>query len=677
MENEVDNLKENAAEASAESLVELDEDQLKAFESIMSQIESNEIGSTDMSPDSEDSESAASSGDAPLSEQQVMEGNAPEESSDPPVDEEISENGLDADQLQAFESIMSQIENGEAGTGDAASEATEIEDIGGDGDASAELELIASGETLEDTPLSGQRETASGELAGSNNHSSGEEIEDISKDIADLLSNMDAQDDSPSLRENDAAIEPNIKEEVYGVEDKQTKEREVNPSTSSGEPTSDGPAASGQLDDVEKDVLLSEIHTEPSVSPENTKTEAFITTEAIPAKKHRRLPILLCVSALFLLSAAGAIYYGVKERVVASEIRKPAPEAEETLQANETPAAATAENVEMVDDGQKDLRRLANLIQSIDRLRDEIRLKQQEIEALRTYYEAGIEDELKALSNNLRSLDKKNATYENRLADERFQLGLQAIQRRDAYRKRLKKPSHQLVMISEELLFLSRKGAILSIMAGKTSDIDVEAFIEKTTNICSRHSENLSALNIDEGPVQKLSLGEIWKKVVARSKRETLAVDPDRQGVSVDNTEIWKAVCEGDFSQKDKLTALSTEAAECLAHWEGKDLYLNGLTTLSPEAARHLSNWEGEWLGLNGLKELSPQVASELSKWKGRVLSLNGLIRLSPKIVDILSHWQGDQIELINVQHMAHWENPKTKLFLSEEFQRQHFAKRE
>ena len=73
---------------------------------------------------------------------------------------------------------------------------------------------------------------------------------------------------------------------------------------------------------------------------------------------------------------------------------------------------------------------------------------------------------------------------------------------------------------------------------------------------------------------------------------------------------------------------------------------------------------------MNSLTELSPEAAVHLSRWKGKRLSLNGLSSLSPRVVAILSDWQGDQIELINVKHMVHWENPNTRLFLSEDLKR-------
>ena len=47
-----------------------------------------------------------------------------------------------------------------------------------------------------------------------------------------------------------------------------------------------------------------------------------------------------------------------------------------------------------------------------------------------------------------------------------------------------------------------------------------------------------------------------------------------------------------------------------------------------------------------------------------------------PQVVAILSEWKGDQLELVNVKHMAYWENPKTRLFLSEDLKRKRNAAR-
>ncbi|PID40940.1 MAG: hypothetical protein CR984_00615, partial [Proteobacteria bacterium] len=252
----------------------------------------------------------------------------------------------------------------------------------------------------------------------------------------------------------------------------------------------------------------------------------------------------------------------------------------------------------------------------------------------------------------------------------RIVLGLQAIQRRNTYIDKLVTPSEALQVHSEVLLYHSRKADILSLMVAKTSDIDVDGFITAAEAVMTDHRQALSELNIDDASATPSSLENIWKDV----NRRLSAVPKNRaNGDSVqqaNNAVIWKKICEGDLTQKHRLTALSPEAARCLAAWKGKDLFLNNLTDLSPEAARSLSNWPGDWLGLNGLTELTPEVARHLARWKGKGLSLNGLDQLTPRVVAILSEWQGQQIELINVRHMAHWENPNTRLFLSDALKR-------
>jgi hypothetical protein len=207
-------------------------------------------------------------------------------------------------------------------------------------------------------------------------------------------------------------------------------------------------------------------------------------------------------------------------------------------------------------------------------------------------------------------------------------------------------------------------------LADTTSDIDVEAFEKSAEDALLKHRRALAQLNIDSVEVATPSLESLWKTLETRMPKKSAPSASSTASVQTDNSAIWNAICNGDFTRKHQLSQLSPSAARCLAGWKGKDLYLNELTELSPEAARELSAWEGNWLGLNGLETLTPEAATHLSRWKGRGLSLNGLTRLSPRVVAILSEWQGDQIELVNVKHMAHWENPNTRLFLSEAMQR-------
>jgi hypothetical protein len=253
-------------------------------------------------------------------------------------------------------------------------------------------------------------------------------------------------------------------------------------------------------------------------------------------------------------------------------------------------------------------------------------------------------------------------------------MGLSAIQRRETYVKKLETPQNVLVRSSEALLYFSRRAALLALMAGKTRDIDIDGFIAQTDEIINTHTSELARLNIDAVPASTRTLASIWKDIEAHVPAQAEKPGPRNRVADADNVTIWKKICDGDFSQKHRLTQLSPAAARCLTAWRGKDLFLNALTDLSPDAARHLSAWEGDWLGLNGLTELSPEAAVHLSRWKGRGLSLNGLSSLSPRVVAILSDWQGDQIELINLKQMAHWGNPNTRLFLSEDLKRKLMA---
>jgi hypothetical protein len=320
--------------------------------------------------------------------------------------------------------------------------------------------------------------------------------------------------------------------------------------------------------------------------------------------------------------------------------------------------------------GPSDQSRLETVAEKLDRLRGALIEKQVQIGQLRGYYQTGIDVEIQRIADWVGSAGKGKIPFKSAMADPRINLGLSAIQRRDTYIKKLEAPEKLLFKNGEELLFLSRKAALLALMAAKTSDIDIDGFIAQADEIRIAHAEEMNQLNIDTVAVSPRALESIWQDIETRLPNTTVQADKGYPAIETGNTTIWKNICNGDFSQKHKMTALSPEAARCLASWKGKDLFLSALTDLTADAARYLANWDGDWLGLNGLKELSPETAVHLSRWKGKGLSLNGLSRLSPRVVAILSAWQGDQIELVNVQQMAHWENPNTRLFLSENMQR-------
>jgi hypothetical protein len=181
-----------------------------------------------------------------------------------------------------------------------------------------------------------------------------------------------------------------------------------------------------------------------------------------------------------------------------------------------------------------------------------------------------------------------------------------------------------------------------------------------------RLSREMDALSLEQTATSGPSLTKIWGSVWAAHMKAHKKEPPATLALRR-NQEIWAQICNGDFTRVGGLSALSREAAACLAAWEGKDLFLNNLEQLSPEVAQSLSAWKGEWLILNGLKSLSPESAQHLAAWKGKRLSLNGLTELSAAATRALAKWQGRQIEMIGLRRLAAWDNPQVTLYVRSE----------
>ena len=709
----------------------LDEDQQRAFESIMAQIESGSTGNPDSGKEEGDASGSEATDDFTAELEKVVKEAEVDDKADSveAKSDEASDDGLDPDQQQALDSIMAQINGGDAADEDTDSKKeaelepeSETED-----DFTAELErVVQESETAEHDPTQGSERTESddalnddqqqafdsimAQIEGGDTESSApepvgsesadptmegapedqeqktvrpkkddadEDSHDISDDIGDILKEIASTEEAPPLPEADAghpvpepatveSSEKTIvsddsvvaKKESIGLahtDRSQTSTSEEKPSAI--EPSIDQLSAkkaiSGSLKNLQK--------TQPL-------REAAKSTGSWPKKS-----ILATIAAVLFLALTG-YFFRISPRIV--DLGKIFPDTE-TISKNavaETPPAKLDQEPVVVAQDPTDQSRLEMAAENLDRLRNELIEKRSEIEELRTYYQAGIDAEIQGIVDRVRKTGTGPIPFNAALADPLISLGLSAIQRRDTYIKKLEIPANALFWHSEELLFFSRKAGLLSLMAGKTSDIDIDGFLKQADEIRQVHGSALAQLNIDTVPATPLALESIWQDIEKHLPR--IKPEQDNLVTDTDNEAIWKNICEGDFSRKNKLTALSPEAARCLAMWKGKDLFLNALTDLSPEAARHLATWDGDWLGLNGLEDLSPEAAVHLSRWKGKGLSLNGLSRLSPRVVAILSEWQGEQIELVNVKHMAHWENPKTRLFLSEDMKRKHSALR-
>jgi hypothetical protein len=305
----------------------------------------------------------------------------------------------------------------------------------------------------------------------------------------------------------------------------------------------------------------------------------------------------------------------------------------------------------------------AELEMTMDRLNGKIK----EINDLIAYYDNGIGDEQDKIEAVLQSATIKSLSQA--LDNSQINLSLQAIQRRLVYQAKLEVPLAQLRSLSEEVLYLQRKGRLLNVLSSGLSGVPLQEFKQDVARMVQRQINESSNLSVDHIVVKTPSAEKVWKGVQDRIKTDA-AKSETSNVLTGTNQQIAKEVCSGNFERMALLTALNPETAGCLSQWHGKDMFLNNLTQLPPESAKALAQWQGEWLSLNGIRELSPKSAGEIAQWKGRRLSMNGLPRLTGKSTAELSKWNGDQLELVGLKSIGGWKNYTTRLYLSEDLQR-------
>jgi len=329
---------------------------------------------------------------------------------------------------------------------------------------------------------------------------------------------------------------------------------------------------------------------------------------------------------------------------------------------------------------------LADKLEKVTRLRNELLRKQEEIRTLKHYYRNRIKEVRDEILNEKR--EKGITTFQQALKSKRIVLGLRTIRRRHIYTNKLNPPLEQLHRGSEELLYLKRLAGIQIQMAPIVKGIDMDNLGKNMDVVIQKETSRVDSLAIDTRETSAPSLEEIWKEIV---HEENVRKMPEREGQKGEKPEkekthsqrqdkinmgIWQEICVGDLSRKYELTALSLNAARCLSQWEGKDLFLNGITELPASIAGQLSQWGGEWLCLNGLTELSPEAAEGLSRWRGIRLSLNGLIELTTQAAKHLSQWRGKQIEVVGLakfspeagKYLTAWQEAGGKIYIQKQF---------
>ena len=310
-------------------------------------------------------------------------------------------------------------------------------------------------------------------------------------------------------------------------------------------------------------------------------------------------------------------------------------------------------------------------IEDVTRLRDELLAKREEIYRLKLYYRNGIAELTDQLYREMR--DAHISSFSQALENKRIELGLRTIQRREVYIQELEKPDQWVHKGSEELLFLKRKALLDLQMTDIASGIDLNRHMRYMNAAIQKYQPSADKLAVDPPPAKLTPLETIWRQIYNQQTEQV------QVPIGPKNEKIIAEICSGDFGRIAELTAITPEAAKCVARMKGSELFLNGVTQLAPEEAKYLFKWQGNWICLNSVKNLSPAVAKHLFKWEGNWISLNGLTDLQPELALYLTEWKGNQLELMGLnckrskpdkrtlKYLALWETMGGKLFVSED----------
>jgi hypothetical protein len=399
------------------------------------------------------------------------------------------------------------------------------------------------------------------------------------------------------------------------------------------------------------------------------------------------------LAVLILLLAAFALSYiknrppviSIAEKQPAADThRKTSPESGSRALADSVPKITP--NIQPPADGL--LLRLKAKQDHLDALRDQLLSKADEIANLQNHYRSSIRQVEAAVL-----MEKRHAgihTLQQALETKRIAFQLETIRRRQAYIDCLAKPADWLLQGSEELLFLKRKHFLEFLIFPVSSQVDPEKLVAEQEAAFDHYTNSVEALKVDLKKASYHTMDQIWQNLLEQEKQfasKGFSTIPGTRhgsggGSLVNNQNIWREICRGCYNRKSELTALSVEAADCLAGWKEPDLFLNGIKELSPEAARRLFKWKGSWFCLNGLTDLPPETAEYLFQWNGDWLSLNGVKHLSFESSIFLTGWKGRTLELMGLspelmelealvlKHLAQWQRSGGKLFVPERIRR-------
>jgi len=426
------------------------------------------------------------------------------------------------------------------------------------------------------------------------------------------------------------------------------------------------------------------------VKSEKIKAEidALLETSKSKPKKSRKKLLAVVFSVVFIVSLVGAAGYyflyfspipeGVTESALSSV------PVEDTIKVIPTKVIKSDDGSEKTVfefEVEEPVQILGGKLAAAMNLRDELLMKNTEIEGLKQYYRGGISD----MENEIREKIVQGgiASIKETRRHPDIQYLLKVIQRRQAYIKGLDAPSRWVEYGGEELLYIHRKAEIAVMMKDLISGINLDEVQAEITDVINKYQMDSDSLGMEPPAADLESIEAIWKRIYAQSRNKNNKSDELKTTTAKRNRAIWVEICGGNYDRKYELTDLSPSAAKCLAKSNESDLFLNNINRLSPEAADYLLEWKGNWLCLNGFKELNPGMAGRLSRWDGNWISLNGVTDINVDAARKLSEWPGRQIELMGLKysagrtrlaalkHLAKWKNNGGKLYVPGKIEQQ------
>ena len=285
--------------------------------------------------------------------------------------------------------------------------------------------------------------------------------------------------------------------------------------------------------------------------------------QEIPIDGIDSKPQKIIVSIIIIFMVVGAVIYsrsalfGLKEKPedalsATPEIKTPAKQTE--IQTRK-PAPL----------GKND--RYLSKIEDVTRLREELLAKKEEIYRLKLHYRNGIVELKDQLYREMR--DANISTFAQALENKRIELGLRTIQRREVYIQELKKPDQWVHSGSEELLFLKRKALLGLQMTDIASGIDLDRHMRYMNAAIQKYQPSADKLAVDPPPAEISPLETIWSQILNQQ------VENVQAPIGQKDEEIIAKICSGNFQRIAELTAITSQAARCLARMNGSDLFLN------------------------------------------------------------------------------------------------------